>query len=381
MWQLGSLQPNFTLEGHEKGVNVIEYFQGGEKPYLISGADDRLVKIWDYQNKTCVQTLDGHTQNVCAVCFHPELPIILTGSEDGTVRVWHANTYRQENTLNYGLERVWSMAFRKGSNNITIGYDEGTIMIKLGREEPAASMDGSGKIVWAKHTDVLQGNLAKVTDELKDGESIALTTKELGSCEIYPQTLSHSPNGRFVVVCGDGEYIIHTALNLRNKSFGQALDFVWSPDSQYAIRETSSKVKLFKNFKERMQIKMDYSAEGIFGGSLLGIKGGGSLTFYSWETGDLVRRIDVDTLNVYWNESGDYVAVGTEESFYVLKYNAEAVAEAIASGEEIDEDEGVEEALEPEGEIMEIIKTAQWVGDCFIYTNNGEKEFFSLSLP
>lgn len=49
VWQLGSSSPNFTLEGHEKGVNCIDYYSGGDKPYLISGADDRLVKIWDYQ--------------------------------------------------------------------------------------------------------------------------------------------------------------------------------------------------------------------------------------------------------------------------------------------------------------------------------------------
>lgn len=49
VWQLGSKTPNFTLEGHEKGVNCIDYYSGGDKPYLISGADDNLVKIWDYQ--------------------------------------------------------------------------------------------------------------------------------------------------------------------------------------------------------------------------------------------------------------------------------------------------------------------------------------------
>lgn len=75
VWQFGSSVPNFTLEGHEKGVNCVDYYHGGDKPYLISGADDRLVKIWDYQNKTCVATLDGHSHNVSAVCFHPELPI------------------------------------------------------------------------------------------------------------------------------------------------------------------------------------------------------------------------------------------------------------------------------------------------------------------
>lgn len=63
---MGSAAPNFTLEGHEKGVNCVDYYHGGDKPYLVSGADDHSVKIWDYQNKTCVQTLDGHTQNITA---------------------------------------------------------------------------------------------------------------------------------------------------------------------------------------------------------------------------------------------------------------------------------------------------------------------------
>ena len=372
VWQIGASAPNFTLEGHEKGVNVVEYFLGGEKPYLISGADDRLVKIWDYQNKTCVQTLEGHQANVCAVCFHPELPIILTGSEDGTVRVWHSNTYRPENTLNYGLERVWSMSFRKGSNNIAIGYDEGTIMIKLGREEPAVSMDSSGKILWSKHNEVQQANLAKITEDLKDGEPIALSTKELGSTEIYPQSLTHNPNGRFVVVCGDGEYVIHTALNLRNKSFGSALDFVWAPTSEYAIRETSSKVKIFKNFKERAQVKIDFSAEAIYGGACLGIKGGGGLTFFAWDTAEPIRRIEIEALDVYWSPAGDRIAIATEESFYILKYDADAVTAALASGEEIDE-EGIEDAFDLESEVEEIVQTGVWVGDCFLYTNNANR--------
>lgn len=96
VWQLGSSTANFTLEGHNKGVNCVDYYHGGDKPYLISGADDTTVRIWDYQNKTCVQVLDGHTQNVSAVSFHPELPILITGSEDGTVKIWHSGTYRLE---------------------------------------------------------------------------------------------------------------------------------------------------------------------------------------------------------------------------------------------------------------------------------------------
>lgn len=64
------------------------------------------------------------------------------------------------------------------------------------------------------------------------------------------QSLRHNPNGRFVVVCGDGEYIIYTALAWRNRSFGSALEFVWSVDGEYAVRESTSRIKIYsKNFQ------------------------------------------------------------------------------------------------------------------------------------
>jgi coatomer subunit beta' len=87
-----------------------------------------------------------------------------------------------------------------------------------------------------------------------------------------------------VVVCGDGEYIIYTAMALRNKSFGSAQEFVWAADSsEYAVRESTSSIKLFKNFKERKTFKPEFGAENIFGGNLLGVKSVSSLAFYDWE--------------------------------------------------------------------------------------------------
>ncbi|CAL8119369.1 unnamed protein product [Orchesella dallaii] len=372
VWQMGSATPNFTLEGHEKGVNCVDYYHGGEKPYLLSGADDRLVKIWDYQNKTCVQTLEGHASNVSAVAFHPELPVILTGSEDGTVRLWHANTYRLENTLNYGLERVWTIACLKGSNNVAVGYDEGSIMLKAGREEPAVSMDANGKIIWAKHSEVQQANLKALSEgaEIKDGEKLPLAVKDMGSCEIYPQTVAHNPNGRFVVVCGDGEYIIYTSMALRNKAFGPAQEFVWALDSsEYAIRENSSSVRLFKNFKEKKVFKPEYGAEGIFGGYLLGVKSVSGLAFYDWETQELVRRIEISPKSVFWSENGELVCIATEESYFVLKYNETALNASKETKDGFTED-GYEDAFDVLGEHQEVVKTGIWVGDCLIYTNS-----------
>lgn len=61
------------------------------------------------------------------------------------------------------------------------------------------SMDTSGKIIWAKHSEVQQANLKAMGDtEIKDGERLPLAVKDMGSCEIYPQTIQHNPNGRSV---------------------------------------------------------------------------------------------------------------------------------------------------------------------------------------
>ncbi|KAI7849632.1 coatomer WD associated region-domain-containing protein [Circinella umbellata] len=376
VWNLGSNVPNFTLEGHEKGVNYVDYYHGGDKPYLISCADDNLVKVWDYQNKNCVQTLEGHSQNVNFASFHPELPIIMSGSEDGTVRIWNSDTYRLENSLNYGLERAWCIAYQKGGNNVALGFDEGSVVLKLGREEPAVSMDTSGKIIWAKHSEIQTANIKTGVDaNAKDGERLALPIKDLGSCEVYPQTLQHSPNGRFVVVCGDGEYIIYTALAWRNKSFGSGVGFAWASDSKaYAVRESTSRVKIFVNFRERPGLlpKLGYAAENIFGGPLLGVKSNGFLNFYDWETGTVVRRIDVEAKNVFWSDAGDLVAIICEESFYILRYNAQAYAQFIENGGDPGL-EGVEEAFEFENDIAESARTGTWAGDCFIYTNSANR--------
>ena len=100
--------------------------------------------------------------------------------------------------------------------------------------------------------------------------------------EIYFSLTDISKPGRFVVVCGDGEFVIYTALAWRNKvkktlfllhvqqntnlirkflfetkAFGSALEFVWADGTgDYCVRESSSKIKLFKNFKERHVLRV-----------------------------------------------------------------------------------------------------------------------------
>lgn len=386
VWGLSASTPHYSLEGsgaHERGVNCIDYYPGGDKPYLLSGADDHTIKIWDYQTRACLQTLEGHSHNVSSVCFHPRLPLIISASEDGTVRLWHSTTYRPESTLNYGMERAWALAPTHDANKLAIGYDEGTIVLKLGNERPVASLDtNSGKLVWAKQHDIQTMSIKGLSkSEIVDGEKISLSARDLGACEVYPQSIQHNRNGQFIVVLGDGEYIIYTSQALRNKGFGTALDFVWSSQGSgdYAVRESISRVKIFKNFKEHKQVSLCLSsAEGIFGGTCLSVRGPDCVIFYDWDEGELLRKIDVVPRNIYWNEAGDMVVLACDDTYYVLKYDAEVVAAAVGSGVSRDGDSGgVEGSFELEHSGNDKVRTGQWVGDCFLFTNKaGRLNYF-----
>jgi coatomer subunit beta' len=154
---------------------------------------------------------------------------------------------------------------------------------------------------------------------------------------------------------GDGEYIIYTSLAWRNKAFGSALDFVWASkenSNDFAIRESPTSVKVYKNFVEKSGgLDVGFQADGLSGGTLLGVAGQGGVSFFDWQTGGLVRRIEVEPKNVYWSESGELVAIACEDTFYVLRFSREAYVAAVQAGEV--EEDGVEAAFEVITDISE----------------------------
>jgi coatomer subunit beta' len=66
------------------------------------------------------------------------------------------------------------------------------------------------------------------------------------------------------------------------------------------------------------------------------------------------------------------VAVVSDDSYYILKFDRDAYNSKIEEGVEIT-DEGVEEAFDVVAEISDSVKTAKWIGDCFIYTTAGNR--------
>jgi WD40 repeat protein len=59
---------------------------------LVSGSDDRTVKLWDVQTGGVVKTFHGHTNAVYSVSISADHTRIVSGSKDSTICLWDIQT-------------------------------------------------------------------------------------------------------------------------------------------------------------------------------------------------------------------------------------------------------------------------------------------------
>ena len=58
-------------------------------------------------------------------------------------------------------------------------------MIKIGREEPVASMDSSGKIIWAHHNEIQTVNVKSLGAESEDVSTLLLVHPPASLLPLY----------------------------------------------------------------------------------------------------------------------------------------------------------------------------------------------------
>eukprot|EP00241_Pyramimonas_parkeae_P000140 CAMPEP_0114250424 /NCGR_PEP_ID=MMETSP0058-20121206/14690_1 /TAXON_ID=36894 /ORGANISM="Pyramimonas parkeae, CCMP726" /LENGTH=1223 /DNA_ID=CAMNT_0001364079 /DNA_START=173 /DNA_END=3845 /DNA_ORIENTATION=- len=133
----GDAVVKYVLEGHDRGVNWAAFHP--TLPLIVSGADDRQVKLWRMNDTKAweVDTLRGHVNNVSCVMFHARQDIIVSNSEDKSIRVWDMSKRTGVQTFRREHDRFWILAAHPEVNLLAAGHDSGMIVFKLERERPA----------------------------------------------------------------------------------------------------------------------------------------------------------------------------------------------------------------------------------------------------
>ena len=50
--------------------------------------DDKTCRVWDSETGECLQTLEGHTDEIFACAFNYEGDTIISASKDNTCKIW-----------------------------------------------------------------------------------------------------------------------------------------------------------------------------------------------------------------------------------------------------------------------------------------------------
>ena len=78
------------LSGHADSVRSVAWSSNGKQ--LVSGSDDKSIKLWDIQIGQALHTFSGHTDSVLSVAWSPDGKTMVSGSADNTIKLWDIQT-------------------------------------------------------------------------------------------------------------------------------------------------------------------------------------------------------------------------------------------------------------------------------------------------
>lgn len=128
-----NLNERMNFRGHTNKISGLSWFPGAtmsesnvspDSVNLASGGAEGLVHLWSLNQDTPLSTLQGHSQRVCRVEFHPSGKYLASASEDTSWRLWDVET-TSELLLQEGHSRgVYSVSFNSdGSLLASAGLD------------------------------------------------------------------------------------------------------------------------------------------------------------------------------------------------------------------------------------------------------------------
>ncbi|MBE7557267.1 MAG: WD40 repeat domain-containing protein [Anaerolineales bacterium] len=218
IWDVHSGEELLILHGHTGAVNAVAITPNGQ--FIISGSEDKTVKIWDVHSGEELLTLYGHTGAVNAVAVTPDGQFIISGSEDKTVKIW--NTLSGENLLDYSEH--------SSAVEAVIVTPDGQFVISGG---------GYDKIrVW----------------NIQSGEVIAVFIDERGGglCPHYVRALAVNQSGELIIVGvgepgmrkSEGEQLVIWDIVSKKKTLSKVLDYnvdavMFTPDDHFMIAGTT----------------------------------------------------------------------------------------------------------------------------------------------
>nr|XP_043637952.1 coatomer subunit alpha-2-like [Erigeron canadensis] len=140
VWDYQLRQCMFALSGHTGIIRTVQFHN--KKPWIVSASDDESIRIWNWESRKCMSVLrgykghvmcalfhpdKGHEQGVNWASFHPSLPLNVSGAKDHQVKVWQmqdAKACELDTTLDGHMDIVSCVLFHDRLDTTVVSTSE-----------------------------------------------------------------------------------------------------------------------------------------------------------------------------------------------------------------------------------------------------------------
>jgi WD40 repeat protein/serine/threonine protein kinase len=127
LWDAGLGQPIGALKRINHMVSALAISADGR--ILAVGDQTHVIRLWDLYSGQLRMELKGHTQAVTSVAYSPDGKLLASGSEDNTARVWDARAGKLRFVLEGHPITLTSVAFSSDSQLLATGSEDSTVRV------------------------------------------------------------------------------------------------------------------------------------------------------------------------------------------------------------------------------------------------------------
>lgn len=321
-----------VLEGHDRGVNWACFHP--TMPLIVSGADDRMVKLWRMNDSKAweVDTCRGHYNNVSCVTFHPKQDLIVSNSEDKSIRVWDLTKRTCLNTFRRDNDRFWILVAHPTQNLFAAGHDSGMVVFKLERERPAFAL--SGNLLY-----YVKENYLRKLDFNTAKDVPVMQLRNRGRNPVH--SMSYNPAESALLICTQTSnldnsiydlYIVAKDSDANNPDIADSkrasgLSAVWIARNRFAVLDRTHSV-VVKNMKNEVVKKLSTPAcDEIYyaGTGMLLLRELDGLVLFDVQQGRVLASVKAPkTKFVVWTADMSHVALVSRHQITVCNRRLES---------------------------------------------------------